>query len=551
VPVLVLAAIGAGAAYTASRTVTPLYRAQGRILVLGQVEASGLGLTADQVANTDAALMTQPPALAQVAKDLNIPGGAGTIASEVQVRPEYDTEILDVIATDPDPARATRIVNTLMNDFIGSLSPQYNAQLTQQIAALDTQIAQLQTSLAADQAQLTALQARRPKPDTSVLQASIDSTTTQITQLNALATSLRSNQSHNTAPLSIVAPATVPSAPSSPDFRTNILLGALAGLLIGVALAGLYQFLDTGLRNEDDVRRRLGVPALGVIPRFSAPIAGRKRTRDQQQERAAEAYRRLRTNLLFSAVDKKLKTVVVTSARIGEGKTYTAANLAGAIAASGARVLLIDGDLRRPAQHRIFDEPLQHGFSDLLLEAGETISLPANGAFHTRFQNLSLVTAGTLPPNPSELVASKNAAPLLELFEHTQDVVVIDTPPVDVVTDAVTLSARASATVLVVEAGHTNARQAQRAIDAIRSVGGTVAGVVLNKTRRRWVGTYYYNYYYERRRPAVEAGVNGSQATWMPIGFTRAGRDATTRTRPVSPTASSRPAPPPPPSLNR
>jgi capsular exopolysaccharide synthesis family protein len=339
-----------------------------------------------------------------------------------------------------------------------------------------------------------------------------------------LVTSLRSIQTHNTAALTIAAPATVPSTPASPDIRTNVLLGGFGGLLAGVLLAAVYRFFDTGLRTEEDVQRRLGVPTLAVIPRFKAPVAGRPSEHNRNQEVAAEGYRRLRTNLLFSAVDKSLQSVVITSARLGEGKTYTAANLAGAIAAAGESVLLIDGDLRRPAQQRLFDEPPRDGFSDLLLEASEgRISVPSNGAWHTRFQNLSLLTSGTLPPNPSELLASKHAGPLLSLLGFTHKLVIIDTPPVMVVTDAVTLAVHATTTVIVVEAGRTNARQVQRAIDVIRSVGGTVAGVVLNKTRKRWRAGYYDYSYYEHPQRALAvpgaAPANGTPGTWSPIGM--------------------------------
>jgi capsular exopolysaccharide synthesis family protein len=155
---------------------------------------------------------------------------------------------------------------------------------------------------------------------------------------------------------------------------------------------------------------------------------------------------------------------------------------------------LVDADMRRPDMHRIFSRPLQGGMSELIMSVrpGENLSLRSARA--TSQPNLTLITAGTIPPNPSELLASRRAALLLHGLESAFDLVVVDTPPIDAVPDALNLAAEASATVVVVDAGRTNATQAQATIETLRSVGANVIGVVLNRAKEPRKPDYYYYY---------------------------------------------------------
>ena len=272
--------------------------------------------------------------------------------------------------------------------------------------------------------------------------------------------------------------------------------GALAALVIAAGFAYLREFLDQGLKSAEDVRDRLGVPCLGVIPKFRhLPVRGKSFAPNHRHDEAVrEAYRRLRVNLLFATPDEELKTVVVTSVRAGEGKTCTAANLAVALAGSERRVLLIDADLRKPDQHRLFETPLEGGLSELILNTPTTATVPLNGLRRTQFANLRLLTSGIVPANPAELLASKRGMAVLKSIGPEQDLIVIDTAPAGLVTDPLSVAAGASATILVVEAGKTKASQAGGTIDALREVGANVIGVVLNKASRRISTGYYYQY---------------------------------------------------------
>lgn len=298
--------------------------------------------------------------------------------------------------------------------------------------------------------------------------------------------------------ITVAAPASVPTTPASPHPTLNTVLGGGVGLVVGLNLVAILEYLDQGLDNSAHVATRLGLPCLGIVPRYRVSAVGRFAKGGSKEKRAAEAaseaYRRLRTNLLFATPDAELKSIVITSVRSGEGKTRTAANLSVALASSEKHVLLIDADMRRPDQHRIFGKRIDHGMSELILRARPETVPSLTEVHQTQFDNLSLLTSGAIPPNPSELLASRRAQLLLRALATRHDLLVIDTPPAGLFTDALNLAADASVTVLVVEAGRTNVAEAAHAIESLRAVGANVAGVVLNKVRSREVVAYHYKY---------------------------------------------------------
>jgi capsular exopolysaccharide synthesis family protein len=212
---------------------------------------------------------------------------------------------------------------------------------------------------------------------------------------------------------------------------------------------------------------------------------------------AAEAYRTLRTNIQFAGLDRPCKTIVITSAAPAEGKTTTAANFAAVCAQSGSRVLLVDGDLRKPTLHKIFGIDNQRGLTTTMIE-GKSL---ADVAIPTRVPNLSIVVSGPLPPNQAELTASRRMHDLLEAATRVFDLIVIDTPPVLSVSDAVALAAQTDGVILVVRGGKTSAEAARRAAEQIDAVKGRILGVLLNRVDARNSSYYadhgrYYDAYY-------------------------------------------------------
>ena len=494
VAVLALTVLGAVVAFAASKAMTPLYQAKGNVLIVAGVGQGGTGsgdlnLSAAEATTTAATLMTAPPLLQSVINTQHLNEPLSTLAGNVAATPQTNSELVDVSVTDPSPSRAARIGNAIMSAFVAEITQQNTDRINQAGGALQAEINQVQAALNQAEQQLATATAAQA----TTLRQEIGDQTSLLSQLTLNYGTFRATQQQNLETVSVATPASPPTTPSSPRTLLNTGAGALAGLLAGVSLAAVLEFLDQGLKTAEDVRQRLGVPCIGLVPRHTTPGSGKAR-----QERdtlvASEAYRRLRTSLLFAAPDSTLRSVVITSARSGEGKTQTAANLAVALASADQRIVLVDADMRRPDMHRIFSRPLQGGMSELIMSVrpGENLSLRSARA--TSQPNLTLITAGTIPPNPSELLASRRAALLLHGLESAFDLVVVDTPPIDAVPDALNLAAEASATVVVVDAGRTNATQAQATIETLRSVGANVIGVVLNRAKEPRKPDYYYYY---------------------------------------------------------
>ena len=202
---------------------------------------------------------------------------------------------------------------------------------------------------------------------------------------------------------------------------------------------------------------------------------------------AAEAYRSLRTNIQYSSFDKKYQTLVVTSANPGEGKTTVAGNLALVLAQGESKVLLVDCDMRRPSMHKNFRVTNTYGISDLLIgkQKLETVVNKVNA-------NLSVITAGNLPPNPAEMLASKAMTAFLEDMKNKYDYIVLDTPPLQAVTDAQILSTKADGTLVVVRAGVTKKEAVHNAVSMLKKVNGHVIGTVLNAAENKKDKYYYY-----------------------------------------------------------
>jgi len=206
----------------------------------------------------------------------------------------------------------------------------------------------------------------------------------------------------------------------------------------------------------------------------------------------AESYRVLRTNIQFASVDKPIKAIAVTSSGPEEGKTTTIANLAITFAQSGSKVLLIDADLRKPRVHKAFGLSNITGMTTVLAQHADYKTCIASG----KVDNLYILPAGPIPPNPSELLSSNAMKAFVERLREDFDIILLDSPPVGVVTDAAILSTIVDGTILVVSSGQVEIEAAQRAKELLQKVNANILGVVLNKIAKNSKDTYYFNYYY-------------------------------------------------------
>src|SRR5216684_3689055 len=291
----------------------------------------------------------------------------------------------------------------------------------------------------------------------------------------------------------IINAARVPTSPSEPNIPRNLAFALVLGVISGVGLAFLLENLDNTVRTPEQAQAISGLPSLGMIPLGSKSAnhgsTGKRLaltaskevvetvTQVRPQSQMAESYRALRTSLLLSNLGAPPKVIMVTSARPQEGKTTTSINTAIVLAQKGVRVLLVDGDLRRPSIHKTLGMGPRSGLSNVLTGSA---TLQQTITTSPVLPNLFIMPAGTPPPNPAELLASSNMRDLIVELRELYDHIVIDTPPTLSVTDAVVLSPRADATILVIRSGQTTKPALRRARDILMQVNAHVAGVLLN-----------------------------------------------------------------------
>ncbi|GAA4374208.1 polysaccharide biosynthesis tyrosine autokinase [Agromyces bauzanensis] len=276
------------------------------------------------------------------------------------------------------------------------------------------------------------------------------------------------------------AAATVPSTPVFPDTRTALIVGGVLGLGAGIAFALIRTASDRRVRATDDVEAKLHVPVVGTIP-ASAALTGTSKlltgAADDRTSPVAEALRSLRTNLRFMDVDNPPRKIVVTSPLPGDGKSTVACNLALTLARSGEAVVLIDGDLRRPTVAINLGLPGGAGLSDVLTGRAPVVDVLQRTPHDA---HLLVLAAGTIPPNPSEVLGSARMRQLLDdLAKHAT--LIIDAPPLLAVTDGAVLTQQADGALLVVGVGKTNYDFVEKSLDALRKVNGRALGLVLNK----------------------------------------------------------------------
>jgi capsular exopolysaccharide synthesis family protein len=289
--------------------------------------------------------------------------------------------------------------------------------------------------------------------------------------------------------------AEVPGGPYTPNHGRDWLMAIVLGLALGVALAYSVEYLDDTIKLPDDVTKRLKLPLLGLVPAVEGgklPVLTSPVPHD-----FGEAFRSLRTSLVFTNGSPGKRTIAVTSTQPLEGKTTTACNVAIALALGGARVMLIDADMRRPGLHRTMGLQNEIGLSHILTGQARV----REAVQRTSEPNLFVMSAGHVPPNPSELLHSERMRQLIANLESGPfDWIIMDTPPVLAVTDAVILAPYMSGLVFVIGAEMTRRAHAERAIQTVQGGKPNIVGAVLNRVdlnRNKYYYSRYYGYHYK------------------------------------------------------
>ncbi|MDH6235795.1 polysaccharide biosynthesis tyrosine autokinase [Cryobacterium sp. CG_9.6] len=431
--ILLIALFVVAVASVYALTQTPKFNATSKVFVSTQSGGTtselvqGSSFTVQRV-KTYSDLVRTPIVLLPVISNLQLGVTSDALASRVTASAPLDTTIIDITVSDTDPVRAAATANSI------------SASLTAVVEDIETPA-----------------------------------------QPNAV----------SPVKLTRAQEATVPSTPVSPNVPLTIILGAALGLALGVAAAVFRETLETRIRNERDVQQITAVPILGGIvfdPKASErPLIVHVDPRSPR----AESFRTLRTNLQFLDVGRSDRSFVVTSSVQSEGKSTTGANLAIALADAGARVLLVDADLRRPKIADYMGIEGVVGLTDVLIgRAALRDVLQPWGTGH-----LFVLPAGHVPPNPSELLGSTRMGLLIAELNSMFDVVLFDTPPLLPVTDAAILAKNVGGVILVVAAGRTHKNQLVGAISALDNVGASISGLVLTMLPAKGPDAYGYGSY--------------------------------------------------------
>ena len=470
------------------------YQASTRVLVPSgdAIATSGSGSTATKDAERRLAneieFLRRDEVRAAVIERVGASPGVGATA-------DARADVIIITARATDPARAAEIANAYAEEYIdarlsstiednlaaASVLREEMALAQLQRADLLTPLVELDRAIQAetDEEVIADLNDRRDQvsedlqPDLVRIDATLDSLTASLDDLE-IAERLAS-----TGNPTITSQARPNRTPVSPNTTRDLALALVAGFVLGCGLAVLVDLLDESIKDEADLARLdLGLPVLAAIPSGSTR-QGDLVMDDPDRATEAEAFRTLRTSLMFSSVDRPLYSLLVTSANASEGKSRVASNLAAALTLtqSGEPIGLLDADWRRPRLHEVFDIPKEPGFSDVVLgqqELGDALVVAPDNP------RLVLLTAGTSPPNPAEVLASERAATVIGALDQAVEWLVVDSAPVLPVSDTLTIAPKVDAVVLVVRSGSTSRKALTQAIELLEQSGATVAGLVLN-----------------------------------------------------------------------
>jgi capsular exopolysaccharide synthesis family protein len=302
--------------------------------------------------------------------------------------------------------------------------------------------------------------------------------------------------------IQVVDQAELPTSPYKPNKRLNLLLAAVVGLFLGIGLAFFFEYLDNTVKTPEDVEQQIRLPSFGMVPEISYERRRRLEsgksypveliTFGHPKSMLSEAYRNIRTSILLSFSERPPKRIAISSPNPAEGKTTTVINTAIALSQTGAKVIIIDSDMRKPRVHKVFDEENGAGLSNFL-SGNASLESVIKGS---DVPNLYYIPSGPIPPNPSELIGSKLFKSLIESLGERFDHIVLDSPPVLGFAD--TISTSVDGVILVVLGGKTPRETLQRAKEVLHQVNAKILGVVINRIdiQRSDYGGYYYRYHY-------------------------------------------------------
>ncbi|MEA2511555.1 MAG: tyrosine-protein kinase [Thermomicrobiales bacterium] len=507
--------LAGGTAYWSSSRQQPLYSASATIQVNPPQSSSdavnqSVLQGSQSLAETYRQLITTRKVLEPLVAQLHLPYDVATLQDKVSASTVGTTRLIHVSVSDPDPAMAAAIANAVAQRFVqyttdlaGQLSGPYRAALDQQVTTTQQQIDDTQQQIQ----QLQGSTAAADQQKLSSLQTTLGQLQQQYSNLIVAANQMDLAAAGAQTQVTVADDAVPPSLPYAPRTKLYVLLGAFAGLCLAVGGIALIEYLDNTVKAGEDFTDLVGAPQLSVVEAVPKLREGHDQlfVLTEPQSRASEAIRLLRTNLEFAAGARELATLAITSAGPGEGKSTITANLGVAMAQAGFSTVVVDADLRRPSQHRIFDLRNDRGLTTLLVRQDEEWRWAATAVAG---MPLLVLPSGPLPPNPADLLSLGRFKDLLDRMSQEVDIVLVDTPPVLAVSDPLVVSTLVDGVMVVCQAGRTRLDALRRVAQAIPQDAARLVGIVVNRQQGRGSGDYYY-YYYADYQSSRQTGRDG------------------------------------------
>ena len=510
--------IAAVASYVASSRQPRIYQTTTTLLV-GQViqknnPSNNDFTTTERLAESYAQMAQRQPILQSTVESLGLNTSWQSLRWRVNAASIPRTQLLGISVKDSSPERAVAVADEIAYQLVlqSPSSPENKARQERSLF-VQSQLDDLEARIETAKSRVIELETEL---DAALSARQIQDLQTEISNLETLITNWQANYSDlldfldgGDSPnyLTVIEPAQIPTQPVSPNVATNVMLAAAVGFALALAAALLLEYIDDTIKSADDLSASAGLTALGSVNRIEGKDYKDKLISSHNPfTPVSESYRMLRTNLQFTTIDQSTQSIMVTSPNPGEGKSITTANLGVIMAQANLRTIIVDADLRRPIMHKIFQLSNLEGVTDLIRssEVDLTSQLKDTGV-----ENLKVITSGSLPPNPSEMLGSQRMTELLQQLKEMADIVILDSPPTLPVTDAVVLSSRVDGVILVAQAKHTRRGATKQAVARLEHVGARLLGGVLNKVSGK--GDYNHYSYYTRTKSML---TNQSQSFW-------------------------------------
>lgn len=509
----VLAGIGG---YIFSILSVPVYQASSTVLI-DQARNSSASyqdlLSSERIARTYAELMQRETTMEKVAARFNIDLAVlDDVLTDVSVTPLRDTQLIRVVVEGISPQLVMAVADTLPKVFIEEIGNVQSQRFDDSKQNLEGQLNTLSGEIELHQIAIDEIgQSRTAEEEVRLGQLRNELAQYQNSYANVLRSyeELRLTEVQSVDSIVVVSPAKLPEAPIRPKIFLNTLILAIIGGALALGTVFLIDYLDDRVKSPQDLHAVTNTPILGTIARIQSDQGKFLKKNELSREEGliaqreprhpvTEAYRSLRTNLQFTNVDETLHSFLVTSATPGEGKTTTASNIAVVLAQSGRSVILVDADIRKPQQHKIFGQAKTPGLTDALLAGTAPLELFIR---QTAVPNLRILAAGKDAPNPAELLGSQRMHTLVTQLRELADVVVFDAPPLLAVTDAQVLAKQTQGVLLIIDTEKTPRAMVARAIESLERANVRLFGAVLNRLARSARSYYYYYdsyaYYYD------------------------------------------------------